>query len=149
MICGGGEEDTRQADTLVSFESKYSCNLLLGYSAAAETSTQRRVCCVNLCDWKHWLGNLHEIMINKTYSDMTSGGKLRGISPALSHNALSLVHVHDAGQRGCLALLLSTTSKTDATTSTQSQHDLLGILRVFSMLANLCRHDLRVEEPYT
>lgn len=80
---------------------------------------------------------------------MTSGGKLRGITPALSHNALSLVHVHDEGQRGGLALLLSTTSKRDATTSTQSQGDLLGILRVFTILANRCGHDLRVEQPYT
>ena len=70
-----------------------------------------------------------------TYSDMTSGGKLRGISPALSHSALSLVHIHDAGQRGCLALLLSTASKTDATTSKPSHGDLVGILSVFSILA--------------
>lgn len=70
-----------------------------------------------------------------TYNDMTSGGKLRGISPALSHSALSLVHIHDAGQRGCLALLLSTRSKTDATASKPSHGDLLGILSVFSILA--------------
>lgn len=84
-----------------------------------------------------------------TYSDMTSGGKLRGISPALSHSALSLVHVHDGGQRGCLGFLLSTTSKTDATKSKPSQGDLLGVLRVFSILANGCGHDLRVEQPCT
>lgn len=84
-----------------------------------------------------------------TYSDMTSEGKLRGISPALSHSALSLVHVHDEGQRGCLALLLSTTSKTDANTSKQRQGNLLGILRVISILANRRGHDLRVEQPYT
>lgn len=82
-----------------------------------------------------------------TYSDMTSGGKLRGIIPALSHNALSLVHVQNGGQRGCLALLLSTTSKTDATTSKPSQGDLLGIFRTFSMLAKRCGHDLRVKHP--
>lgn len=70
-----------------------------------------------------------------TYSDMTSGGKLRGISPALSHSALSLVHIHDAGQRGCLALLLSTIRKTDATASKPSHGDLLGILSVFSIPA--------------
>lgn len=80
-----------------------------------------------------------------TYSDMTSVGKLRGISPALSHSALSLVHVHDEGQRGCLALLLSTTSKTDANTSTPSHGNLLGILHVFSILANRRGHDLCVE----
>lgn len=77
---------------------------------------------------------------------MTSGGKLRGISRALSHNALSLVHIHDEGQRGGLALLLSTARRTDATTSAQSQGDLLGIVRVFLILANRCGHDLRVEE---
>lgn len=82
-----------------------------------------------------------------TYSDMTSGGKLRGIIPALSHNALSLVHVQNGGQRGCLALLLSTTSKTDATTSKPSQGDVLGIFRTFSMLAKRCGHDLRVKHP--
>ena len=84
-----------------------------------------------------------------TYSDMTSEGKLRGIDPALSHSALSLVHVHDKGQRGCLALLLSTKRKTDATTSTPSQGDLLVILCVFSIPANRCGHNLRVEQPYT
>ena len=84
-----------------------------------------------------------------TYSDMTSGGKLRGISPALSHNALSLVHVQDEGQRGGLALLLSTTSNTVANTSTQSQGDVLDILLVFVILENRCGHGLRVEESYT
>lgn len=81
-----------------------------------------------------------------TYSEMTSGGKLRGIIPALSHNALSLVHVQNGGQRCCLALLLSTTSKTDATTSKPSQRELLGIIRIFSMLAMRCGHDLRVKQ---
>lgn len=74
---------------------------------------------------------------------------MRRIIPALSHNALSLVHVHDAGQRGCLALLLSTTSKKDATTSKPSQGDLLSILRVVNILANRCGQDLRVKQPCT
>lgn len=52
-----------------------------------------------------------------TYSEMTSDGKLRGISLALSHSALSLVHVHEAGHRGCLALLLSTKSERYASKS--------------------------------
>lgn len=78
---------------------------------------------------------------------MTSGGKLRGIIPALSHKALSLVHVQDGGQRGCLAFLLSTTSKTDATTIKPSQGDLLGIFRKIPMLVKRCGHDLRVKHP--
>ena len=48
---------------------------------------------------------------------MTSGGKLRGIKPALSHSALSLVHVHVEGQRGWRARLPSAASKSPATTS--------------------------------
>ena len=48
---------------------------------------------------------------------MTSGGKLRGIKPALSHSALSLVHVHAEGQRGWRARLPSAASKSAATTS--------------------------------
>lgn len=40
-----------------------------------------------------------------THSEMTSGGKLLGIDPVLAHKALSLLHVHDAGQRACLLLL--------------------------------------------
>lgn len=77
-------------------------------------------------------------MPNQTYSDVTSGGKLRGIIPALSHSALSLVHVQDGGQRGCLALLLSTTSKTDATKMKPSHGDLLRIFRELAMLAKRC-----------
>lgn len=74
---------------------------------------------------------------------MTSGGKLRGMEPALSHSALSLVHVQDKGQRGCLTLLLPTRSRTDATTSEPSHSEPLGILRVFSIR---CGHDT---QPYT
>lgn len=103
---------------------------------------------VGLCEVKHWLGIYKKAILNMTYSDMTSGGKLRGISPALSHNALSLVHVHDEGQRGCLALLLSTKSKTDATTIKPSQGDLLGILRVFPILAGTtCASNSPAHEP--
>lgn len=94
--------------------------------------------------------NILKTTRNETYNDVTSGGKLRGISPALSHSALSLVHVHEEGHRGCLGFLLSTKSKTDATTSSSpSRDDLLGVLRVFSILANHCGHDLRLEKPYT
>lgn len=77
-----------------------------------------------------------------TYNDMTSEGKLRGINPALSHNALSLVHIHDEGQRGCLALLLSTTSKIKASKSKTVN---LEILFAYSILANRYGHDLCVE----
>lgn len=86
---------------------------------------------------------------NSTHSDMTSGGKVRGMSPALSQSALSLVHVHDEGQRGCLALLLSTTRQTDANTRKANHGSLLGILRVFPILANRRGHDLRLEQRYT
>lgn len=87
--------------------------------------------------------------LERTHRDVTSGGKLRGIDTALSHNALSLVHVHDMGQRCCLALLLSAEGTTETTTSKPSQRHLLGILHVFSILGNRCGHDLRVEQPYT
>lgn len=79
-----------------------------------------------------------------TYSDMTSGGKLRGIDPAPSHSALSLVHVHDSGQRGCLALLLPTRSNSDAAASTPSHCDRLAVIPI---LANRCGHNLRLEQP--
>lgn len=81
--------------------------------------------------------------------DVISRGKLRGMSPALSHSALSLEHVHTKGQRGGLGLLLSTRSITDATTSKPSQSDLLGILCVCSILEIRSGHNLRVEQPYT
>lgn len=67
---------------------------------------------------------------------MTSGGKLRGIDPAPSHSALSLVHVHDRGQRGCLALLLSTKTNTDAATSTPSHCDRLAAIPILATCAS-------------
>ena len=78
-------------------------------------------------------------VLHGTYREMTSRGKLRGISPALSHSALSLVHVHDEGQRGGLGFLLSATSRTQASTSNPSRGDLLCIVRVFSILSELLR----------
>lgn len=70
---------------------------------------------------------------------MTSGGKLRGIIPALSHSALSLVHVQDGGQRGCLALLASTTSRRDVTRTKPSHGDLPSIFRQCAMLRGRAR----------
>lgn len=81
-----------------------------------------------------------------TYSDVTSAGKLRGIIPALSHSALSLVHVQDGGQRGCLALLASTNSRRDAT-RTKPSH-LPSIVRECAMLrgrAGASKHAVRSE----
>lgn len=77
------------------------------------------------------------IIVNKvkTYSDVTSRGKLRGIISALWHSALSLVHVQCVGQRGCLGFPTTTARKTDATTSEMSQVDLMGIFGGFFMLA--------------
>lgn len=71
----------------------------------------------------------------KTYSDVTSRGKLRGIISALWHSALSLVHVQCVGQRGCLGFPTTTASKTHPTTSETSQGDLTGIFGRLSMLA--------------
>lgn len=45
------------------------------------------------------------LTVYETHSEMTSGGKLLGIDPVLAHKALSLLQVHDAGQRACLLLL--------------------------------------------
>lgn len=71
----------------------------------------------------------------KTYSDVTSRGKLRGIISALWHSALSLVHAQCVGQRGCLGFPMTTASNTDATTSEKSHDHLVGIFGRFSMLA--------------
>lgn len=82
-----------------------------------------------------------------THRDMTSDGKVRGISPALSHSALSLVHVHAEGQRGCLAFLQSTGRKTDtASTRSTSRCSPAGLLRVFTILAT-CASSSAAHEP--
>lgn len=88
-------------------------------------------------------GIQYQTAIDGTYSDMTSGGKLRGIIPALSHSALSLVHMQDWGQRGG-RFLLSTTSSSDAATRKTRQRDLLGIFGEFPMLANAPAHAPRL-----
>lgn len=51
-----------------------------------------------------------ETKTNITYSDTTSGGKLWGTDRMFSHKALSLVHVQDAGHRGCFGFLPSAKS---------------------------------------
>lgn len=83
---------------------------------------------------------------NVTHSDMTSEGKLRGMSPVLSHSALSLVHIQEEGQRGGLAFLLSPSRTTQASSSKVSQGDLLRILPECSIPANRCGHG---EQPNT
>lgn len=130
------------------------CSLFLGYAIIMQhwrknPRLNQQVELSMLRSSLQWAGFLFQNKINRTYKDVISRGKLRGMSPALSHSALSLEHVHTKGQRGGLGLLLSTRSITDATTSKPSQSDLLGILCVCSILEIRSGHNLRVEQPYT
>lgn len=63
----------------------------------------------------------------ETYKETTSGGKVCGTLLMLSHKALSLVHVHPAGHRGCLLpLRLSAERKSAAAQSSvklKPRHD--------------------------
>ena len=82
-----------------------------------------------------------------TYNEMTSGGKLRGISLVFSHRALSLVHVQDMGQRGCLGLLLSTRSKTEEIH--RKKVHLLKNLLTYPILLSHSGNNQRVEYSWT
>lgn len=55
-----------------------------------------------------------------TYSEMTSGGKPRGMGELLEHSAVSLVHVQLAGHR-VVRLLPSATSSTSETTQNKQK----------------------------